>query len=88
LLGAVAQAFNPSTWEVEAGRFVSLRPACIGIQSYIVWPVSNKQVSTKWKTKSKVVKDYYYSISRATNDVWRHCGCTGRGLGRSSSMNC
>jgi hypothetical protein len=23
----VAQAFNPSTWEAEAGRFLSLRPA-------------------------------------------------------------
>jgi hypothetical protein len=24
---AVAHAFNPSTWEAEAGRFLSLRPA-------------------------------------------------------------
>jgi hypothetical protein len=23
----VAHAFNPSTWEVKAGRFLSLRPA-------------------------------------------------------------
>jgi major histocompatibility complex class I len=23
----VAHAFNPSTWEAEAGRFLSLRPA-------------------------------------------------------------
>ena len=25
-LGVVAHAFNPSTWEVEAGGFLSLRP--------------------------------------------------------------
>jgi hypothetical protein len=25
--GMVAHAFNPSSWEAEAGRFLSLRPA-------------------------------------------------------------
>jgi hypothetical protein len=25
--GMVVHAFNPSTWEAEAGRFLSLRPA-------------------------------------------------------------
>ena len=25
----VAQAFNPSTWKVEAGGFLSSRPACL-----------------------------------------------------------
>jgi hypothetical protein len=28
LLGMVAHVFNPSTWEAEAGGFLSLRPAC------------------------------------------------------------
>ena len=27
MLGVVAHAFNPSTWEAEAGRFLSMRPA-------------------------------------------------------------
>jgi hypothetical protein len=27
VLGVVAHAFNPSTWEAEAGRFLSSRPA-------------------------------------------------------------
>jgi hypothetical protein len=26
-LGVVAHTFNPSTWETEAGRFLSSRPA-------------------------------------------------------------
>jgi hypothetical protein len=26
-MGVVAHAFNPSTWETEAGRFLSSRPA-------------------------------------------------------------
>jgi hypothetical protein len=26
-LGVVVHAFNPSTWEAEAGRFLSSRPA-------------------------------------------------------------
>jgi hypothetical protein len=26
-MGVVAHAFNPSTWEAEAGRFLSSRPA-------------------------------------------------------------
>jgi hypothetical protein len=28
----VAHAFNPSTWEAEAGGFLSLRPACPKIE--------------------------------------------------------
>jgi hypothetical protein len=28
-LGMVAHTFNPSTWEAEAGRFLSSRPACL-----------------------------------------------------------
>jgi hypothetical protein len=27
MLGVVAHAFNPSTWEAEAGEFLSSRPA-------------------------------------------------------------
>jgi hypothetical protein len=58
----VAHAFNPSTWEAEAGGFLSLRPAwsieCVpgqpGLQRN---PVSKKQNKTKQnKTKPRIAK--------------------------------
>jgi hypothetical protein len=60
--GVVAHSFNPSTWEAEAGEFLSLRPAWSRVSSRIVKvtqrnPVSkNKQNKTKEKEKRKKEK--------------------------------
>jgi hypothetical protein len=59
----VAHAFNPSTWEAEAGRFLSMRPA--GLQSefqdsqdYTEKPCfRNKQTKKKKKKKEKKKKE-------------------------------
>jgi hypothetical protein len=40
----VVHAFNPSTWEAEAGRFLSSRPA---------WSTEKKNTKKKTKTKNK-----------------------------------
>jgi hypothetical protein len=47
----VAHAFNPSTWEAEAGGFLSLRPACLqsefqDSQYYTEKPCLEKQNKT------------------------------------------
>jgi hypothetical protein len=60
-LGVVAHTFNPSTWEAEAGRFLSLRPAWTtksvpgqpGLQRN---PVSKKQNKTKKRLRLKHMK--------------------------------
>ena len=41
-LAVVAYSFNPSTWEAEAGRFLSSRPA---------WATQRNPVSKKKKKK-------------------------------------
>jgi hypothetical protein len=48
----VAHAFNPSTWEAEAGGFLSLRPACLqsefqDSQGYTEKPCLEKKTKTK-----------------------------------------
>jgi hypothetical protein len=45
----VAHAFNPSTWEAEAGRFLSLRPARATQRN----PVSKKKKKEKKKKEKK-----------------------------------
>jgi hypothetical protein len=52
----VAHTFNPCTWEAEAGRFLSSRPAWSRVSSRTARviqrnPVSKKQNKTKQKTK-------------------------------------
>jgi hypothetical protein len=63
----VAHAFNPSTWEVEAGRFLSSRPGWStewvpgqpGL--YRKTPVSkNQKTKTKTKTKERKQTNYTY----------------------------
>jgi hypothetical protein len=51
-LGIVAPAFNPSTWEAEAGRFLSSRPAT-AIQRN---PVSEKKKKKKKKKRKEKKK--------------------------------
>lgn len=57
-LGVVAYDFNPSTWEIEAGRsLVGLRPAWSGVQTcqgYIV----RSYLKTKTKTKKSRLKNW------------------------------
>jgi hypothetical protein len=48
-LGVVSHAFNPSTWEAEAGGFLSLRPARATQRN----PVLKKQKKTTIKKKTK-----------------------------------
>jgi hypothetical protein len=57
--GVVAHAFNPSTWEAEAGGFLSSRPAS-GLQSefqdsqgYTEKPCLEKPKKKKKKKKNK-----------------------------------
>jgi hypothetical protein len=54
----VAHAFNPSTWEAEAGRFLSSRPAWStskfqDSQSYTEKPCLEKEKETTTTTKTK-----------------------------------
>jgi hypothetical protein len=60
----VAHAFNPSTWEAEAGRFLSLRPAWSRVSSRTARatqrnPVlkNTKQNKTKQKEKKERKKE-------------------------------
>jgi hypothetical protein len=57
---AAVHAFNPSTWEAEAGRFLSLRPACEfqDSQGYTEKPCREKQKQKQ--TTNKQTKKYIY----------------------------
>jgi hypothetical protein len=67
----VARAFNPSTWEAEAGKFLSLRP---GLQSEFQDSqgdtLSRKTKQNKKKTKQNKTKqqqkNLLSSVSRHT----------------------
>jgi hypothetical protein len=57
----VAHTFNPSTWEAEAGRFLSSRPAWAtsefqGSQSYTEKPCLEKQTNKQTKKKKPTEK--------------------------------
>ena len=52
MLGVVAHTFNPSAWEAEAGRFLSLRPAwSTRVSSRTAKATKRKPVSKKQKQK-------------------------------------
>jgi hypothetical protein len=52
-LGVVAHGFNPSTWEVEAGRFLSSRPARATQRNPVL--KTKKTKKTKKPTKQKKI---------------------------------
>jgi hypothetical protein len=53
--GMVAHAFNPSTWEAEAGGFLSLRPVCLiyKVSSRTARAIQRNPVSKTKKKKKK-----------------------------------
>jgi hypothetical protein len=61
-LGVVVHAFNPSTWEAEAGGFLSSRPASQNEfqdrQGYTEKPCLEKTKNQKPKTKKKKKRDH------------------------------
>jgi hypothetical protein len=52
----VVHAFNPSTWEAEAGGFLSLKPAWSGLQSEFQDSQGYTEKSCLEKTKKKPKK--------------------------------
>jgi hypothetical protein len=86
LPGVVAHSFDPSTWEAEAGRFLSSRPT----ESEAYWVWSTEWVpgqpglyreTLSWKTKqtNKQQKRFIYSFN-----VWVYCCCLQTHLKRAS----
>ena len=59
----VAHAFNPSTWETEAGGFLSLRPAW---SSRTARATQRNPVSKNNQTKTKTDKNQQHKISFPT----------------------
>jgi hypothetical protein len=55
----VVHAFNPSTWEAEAGRFLSSRPLVYRVSSRIARATQRSPVSKEPKKKKK--KDFFSS---------------------------
>jgi hypothetical protein len=54
MLGVVVHAFNPSTWEAEAGRFLSSRPAwSTKVSSRTAKATQRNPVSKNKKTKKQ-----------------------------------
>jgi hypothetical protein len=49
----VAHAFDPSTWEAEAGGFLSSRPACLQIEFQDSPVLEKKKTTTTTKNKQK-----------------------------------
>jgi hypothetical protein len=76
----VAHAFNPSTWEAEAGRFLSSRPAWStewvpgqpGIHRETLSQI-NKQTKFKKKKKKKTVKGLKSYLKQVKGETWGSC---------------
>jgi hypothetical protein len=55
----VAHAFNPSTWEAEAGGFLSSRPACSRTARAIQRNPVSKKTKTNQPNKKQTNKETY-----------------------------
>jgi hypothetical protein len=69
----VAHAFNPSTWEAEAGRFLVLRPAWstkwVPGQLGLYRETLSRQNQKKKKKRKKERKKEYMGISAYQNHI-------------------
>jgi hypothetical protein len=80
----VAHAFNPSTWEAEAGRFLSSRPAWStefqDSQGYTEKPCLKKTKTKTAKTKNDNKKRGVWdrnSVDEDGSDLGKHCPLAG-----------
>ena len=65
----VAHAFNPSTWEAEAGGFLSSRTARATQRN----PVSKNQKRKKKRERDRD-RDPLFGLARATEKQWQDTG--------------
>jgi hypothetical protein len=65
----VAHAFNPSTWEAEAGRFLSSRAACLQSEFQDNQGYTEKLCLKKNKTKQKN-KNKQTNKNKKPNIIW------------------
>jgi hypothetical protein len=73
-LGMVPHAFNPSTWEAEAGEFLSLKPAwSTKAQGYTEKPCLEKQTNKQNKTNLKKNKDRVKGCKKKKKKTGRFC---------------
>jgi hypothetical protein len=56
--GVVAHIFNPSTWEAEAGRFLSSRPVWIQSEFQDSQGYTEKPCLEKSEKKNKCTKEF------------------------------
>jgi hypothetical protein len=66
----MAHAFDPSTWEAEAGRFLSSRPACLfyRVSSRTARYTQRNPVSKKKKKKKKKESMRFMEEARSINE--------------------
>jgi hypothetical protein len=67
--GVVVHAFNPSTWEAEVGRFLSLRPAC-STKWVPRQPGLHRETLSRKKKKKRFVS-YHHSLARSRKEFRR-----------------
>ena len=79
-LAVVELAFNPNTWEAEAGRFLSSRPAWStefqDSQDYTEKPCLEKKQIQKTK-KRKIKKNIYFLFINVQSHIGVSCHVVG-----------